>query len=323
MALARALERAGRRLAARAAPPLAAAPPPPPPPRGGADRRAYSHAAAAPSGRPAAGGGTVSADEAAKFAALGAHWWDPAGPFRALHQLNPTRVAFIRAALCDLLALDAAAPVPLAGVRLLDVGCGGGLLAEALARLGAEVDGIDVAGEGPAAADAHAALDPALAPRLRYRVARVEDEAAAGARYDAVIASEVVEHVASVPAFCAAAAACARPGGALVLSTLARSPRAYALAVVAAERILGWAPPGTHEWRRFVDPEELVLAVEAGGGAALRLAAGMTFDPLAGRWRLSRDLGINYLMAFQRAGGEAEASGEADAPGGGGAAAWR
>jgi 2-polyprenyl-6-hydroxyphenyl methylase/3-demethylubiquinone-9 3-methyltransferase len=322
MALARALERAGHRLAARVAPPLAAAAPPPPPPRGGADRRAHSHAAAAPSGRPAAaGGGTVSAAEAAKFAALGAHWWDPAGPFRALHQLNPTRVAFIRAALCDLLALDAAAPAPLAGVRLLDVGCGGGLLAEALARLGAEVDGIDVSEEGPAAAAAHAALDPGLAGRLRYRVARVEDEAAAGARYDAVVASEVVEHVASVSAFCAAAAACARPGGALVLSTLARSPRAYALAVVAAERVLGWAPPGTHEWRKFVDPEELVLAVEAGGGAALRLAAGMTFDPLADRWRLSRDLGINYLMAFQRSGGDVEAGGEGDEPGGGGAAA--
>lgn len=244
---------------------------------------------------------SVDEREAGKFARLADRWWDPLGPFRPLHQLNPVRCRFIRAALCDNFRLDAASAAPLAGLRILDVGCGGGLLGEALARMGADVEGIDVNQEGLAAAAAHAALDPQLETRLRYRMATVEDiVAAGGAAYDAVIASEVIEHVASVPEFCAALVDATAPGGAVVVSTMSRTLRSYALAIVAAERVLGWVPPGTHEWSKFLNPEEVAMAVEAGGGAALRQVAGMVFDPFSGRWALGRDTGVNYIAYFQK-----------------------
>lgn len=286
--------------------------PPTHPPR--RPRRAASGALATTAGRhrPYAAAAkpqesTVNAREAQKFAKLAGEWWDPAGAFRALHQLNPTRCAFIRASLCYHYGLDPAALAPLAGLRLLDVGCGGGILAEGLARLGAEVHGIDVNEAGIDAAEAHAALDPALAGRLRYSAGTVEVEAAAGRRYDAVVASEVIEHVASVPAFCSALVGATAPGGAFILSTLNRTARAWALAVVAAERVLGWAPPGTHEWSKFLTPEEMVLALEeagersggGGGAVALEQIAGMVFDPIQGRWGLGRDLGINYIAYFR------------------------
>jgi polyprenyldihydroxybenzoate methyltransferase/3-demethylubiquinol 3-O-methyltransferase len=250
---------------------------------------------------------TVNAKEAKKFAKLAGEWWSPTGAFRALHQLNPTRCAFIRDSLCDHYGMDASTPHPLAGLRLLDVGCGGGILAEGLARLGAEVHGIDVNQAGIDAAEAHAALDPEMARRLRYSATTVEAEAAAGHRYDAVVASEVIEHVASVSAFCSALVGATAPGGAVILSTLNRTLRAWALAVVAAERVLRWAPPGTHEWDKFLTPEEMVLAMEeagerggtGGGAVALEQISGMIFDPLVGRWGLGRDVGINYIAYFR------------------------
>ena len=160
------------------------------------------------------------------------------------------------------------------------------------------------------AATAHAALDPALADRLQYRVATVEAVAAALAAetlYDAVIASEVIEHVASVPAFCAALVAATAPGGAVIVSTLNRTLRSYALAVVAAEHVLRWVPAGTHEWAKFLTPEELATSMEgagdeAGTPVALEQVAGMVFDPLAGRWRLGRDTGVNYAAYFRKHG---------------------
>ena len=190
---------------------------------------------------------------------------------------------------------------------MLDVGCGGGILSEALARMGAEVQGIDVNDEGIAAASTHAALDHSLIGKIEYTNATVESIAASGRQYDAVIASEVIEHVASVPAFCTALVQATKPGGAIVISTLNRTVKAFALAVVAAEQILRWAPPGTHEWDKFLTPEEIVLAMEDVGKVqdvevALEHIAGMIFDPLRGEWGLGRDLGINYIAYFKKAG---------------------
>lgn len=247
-------------------------------------------------------GSSVNRREAAKFAELADKWWDLNGPFRPLHQLNPTRCAFIRSALCDNFGLEAAAPAPLAGLRVLDVGCGGGLLSEALARMGADVDGIDVNPEGIAAAQAHAALDPGMAGRLHYKAVTLEGTVAGkgAGRYDAVIASEVIEHVASVSGFCASLVEAAAPGGAIVISTINRTPQAFALAVVAAEYVLRWVPAGTHDWSKFVQPEEVAMAMEAAGEVALRQVAGMGYNPLTGQWSLGKDTGINYIAYFQK-----------------------
>ncbi|KAG7670169.1 putative Ubiquinone biosynthesis O-methyltransferase, mitochondrial [Nannochloris sp. 'desiccata'] len=254
---------------------------------------------------------TVNAKEAQKFAKLAAHWWDLQGPLRPLHQLNPTRCSFIRTSLCDNYGLDPTSLTPLSGLKLLDVGCGGGILSEALARMGAHVHGIDVNPEGIAAAQAHAALGPSFdhPGRLQYSTTKVEDIVKTEKeRFDAVIASEVIEHVASVPAFCTALIQATAPGGAIVISTLNRTIRAYALAVVAAEQVLQWAPPGTHEWSKFLTPEELVLAMEEAGeregkSVSLEQVSGMVFDPLKGQWGLGRDVGINYIAFFRKAAG--------------------
>lgn len=254
---------------------------------------------------------TVNKKEAEKFAKLAAHWWDLQGPLRPLHQLNPTRCQFIKTSLCDNYGLDPTSPAPLKGLKLLDVGCGGGILSEALARMGAHVHGIDVNEEGIDAAKAHAALDRLLQDpqRLKYSTIQVEEIAKLEKeKFDAVIASEVIEHVASVPAFCTALIQATAPGGAILVSTLNRTVRAYALAVVAAEQVLKWAPPGTHEWSKFLSPEELVLAMEEAGeregkSVTLEQVSGMIFDPLKGQWGLGRDVGINYIAFFRKEAG--------------------
>jgi polyprenyldihydroxybenzoate methyltransferase / 3-demethylubiquinol 3-O-methyltransferase len=251
-----------------------------------------------PQSTPAAAGTTVNPKETKKFAALSHQWWDPNGPFRPLHQLNPTRCRFIRTALIDKFDLDPHSPQPLNGLRILDVGCGGGILSESLARMGAHVQGIDATAEGPEVAAAHAATDPQLESRLQYRTTTVEDVVSMGETYDAVIASEVIEHVASVPDFCNALVGASVPGGSVILSTINRTARAYALAIVAAERVLRLVPPGTHEWSKFVTPAELTLAMRDAGSGPAERAAGMQFDIVRGKWDLSRDIGINYIMSF-------------------------
>ncbi|PSC72742.1 ubiquinone biosynthesis O-methyltransferase [Micractinium conductrix] len=272
---------------------------------------------------------TVSAEEARKFAALANEWWDPKGPFAPLHDMNPVRCRFLRSALCSAFGRDVRAPAPLAGLRLLDVGCGGGLLAESLARMGAHVTGIDVNEGGIATAEAHAALDADLAGRLTYRTAAAEQLVAEGASFDAVIASEVIEHVASLPAFCGALDGLTRPGGGVAISTLNRTPRSFALAVVAAEYVLRWVPPGTHDWERFITPEELAMQMEESTGSQqqqhdsasgdggfastaaaaaatltgplrMRLLAGMEFNPLARSWSLGRNTAVNYIAWFDK-----------------------
>jgi len=236
-------------------------------------------------------------EEVRRFAALGDEWWNPVGPMAALHGLNPTRMAWLRDAIARHFDRDLKGAAPLAGLTLLDVGCGGGLVAEPLARMGAEVVGLDPAPESIAVARAHAA---ATGARLTYRAGLVEDLVAEGARFDVVTALEVVEHVADLRAFVAAAAAAAKPGGLIVLSTLNRTLKSFALAIVGAEYVLGWVEQGTHRWEQFVTPAELAAALEAAGCRESE-RRGMVYDPLRRDWRLSSDVSVNYCMAARKA----------------------
>jgi 2-polyprenyl-6-hydroxyphenyl methylase / 3-demethylubiquinone-9 3-methyltransferase len=237
-------------------------------------------------------GTSIDRDEVAKFAAMAGGWWDPEGDFRPLHRLNPTRLAFLRDHACTHFARDPGADRPLAGLEVLDVGCGGGLLCEPLARLGAEVTGIDAAGEAVAAADWHAEQSGL---EIEYHCTTAEDLAAAGRRFDLVVNMEVVEHVADVDRFVAASCDLVKPGGAMAVATLNRTPKAFLLAVVGAEYVLGWLPRGTHDWRRFLRPSELVRRLDA-NGLTVKELTGVTYNPLDDRWRRSRDLDVNYML---------------------------
>ena len=239
---------------------------------------------------------TADTHEVARFAALADDWWDPAGPFAPLHRLNPTRIRYVRDRIAARLGRDAERPRPLEGVRLLDIGCGGGLIAEPMARLGARVTGIDAALRNVAAAAHHAAevgLD------IDYRHEPVEALAGSGARFDVVLALEVVEHVGDLSAFLAAASASMAPGGTMIVATLNRTVKAFALAVVGAEYVLGWLPRGTHDWAKFVRPSELA-ALLADNGLAIEDMTGVCYRPLEGRWALCRDLAVNYMVAAAR-----------------------
>jgi 2-polyprenyl-6-hydroxyphenyl methylase/3-demethylubiquinone-9 3-methyltransferase len=236
---------------------------------------------------------TVDPAEVARFAALAERWWDPEGEFRPLHRLNPTRLAYVRDRLVGHFGRDPRALTPLEGLSLLDVGCGGGLLSEPMARLDARVTGIDAAGPNIAVAAAHAG-ESGLA--IDYRHAAVEDLAEAGERFDVVLALEVVEHVADPDLFLAACGQVLKPGGALVLSTLNRTAKAFALAVVGAEYVLRWLPRGTHDWRKFMRPSELAAGLRRAGLDVVDLS-GLAYNPLNDKWTLARDLDVNY-MAF-------------------------
>jgi 2-polyprenyl-6-hydroxyphenyl methylase / 3-demethylubiquinone-9 3-methyltransferase len=227
--------------------------------------------------------------EIARFDALAAQWWDPDGPMRPLHRMNPLRVGWIDDRL--------RARFRTGGVRLLDVGCGAGLAAEALSARGHDVLGIDAAGEALAAARVHSAE---MELKLAYREAVAEDLVAEQAKFDAVTALEVIEHVADSAAFVATLARLLNPGGLLFLSTINRTPRAFVTAKLGAEYLLRWLPVGTHDWRRFVTPAELGAQMR---GAGLRLAdvAGMTPDFVRGGWRAGRDTGVNYIAMAQAA----------------------
>jgi 2-polyprenyl-6-hydroxyphenyl methylase/3-demethylubiquinone-9 3-methyltransferase len=241
--------------------------------------------------------GTVDTAEVDRFAALAERWWDPQGEMRPLHRLNPTRIAFIRDRLADHFGRDRQSLTPFEGLRLLDVGCGGGLLAEPMARLGFRVTGIDAAERSLAIARAHAA-ETGLA--IDYRFATAEHLAAAGERFDAVLAMEIVEHVADRELFLAAAAGVEAPGGALSAATLIRTPKSFLLAIVGAEYLLGWLPRGTHRWSKLVRPSELVTPLRR-HGLAVRELTGVAYDPLSGAWSLApRDLDVNYMLFATR-----------------------
>jgi 2-polyprenyl-6-hydroxyphenyl methylase / 3-demethylubiquinone-9 3-methyltransferase len=240
---------------------------------------------------------TVDPQEIEHFAARAQSWWDPEGSFRPLHRLNPTRLAFIRDRLAAHFGREAAALSPFTGLSLLDIGCGGGLIAEPMARLGFAVVGVDADEAAVAVARAHAA-EAGLA--IDYRVAAAESLADRGERFDVVLALEIVEHVADPALFFAALGGLVRPGGAFIGATLNRTLRAFALAVVGAEYVLRWLPRGTHDWRKFVRPAEFVLGLRRSGFEVVELT-GVGYDILSGNWRLSPDLDVNYmLMAAKR-----------------------
>lgn len=239
---------------------------------------------------------TVDAAEIARFSALAAKWWDAAGPMKPLHRMNPTRLLWLKRQACAAFGREEKDPRALAGLAALDIGCGAGILAEPLARMGAAVTGIDPSGEVIAAAEAHAA-ESGLA--IGYRAATAEQIAAEGARFDLVTALEVVEHVTDVSAFVATAASLVKPGGLIVFSTINRTPKAFFLAIVGAEFVLGWLPRGTHEYGKLVTPSELSAALRA-TGCAPNGETGVVYSPLADEWRLASDMDVNYLMAARR-----------------------
>jgi len=243
----------------------------------------------------AAGTGSVDRSEIAKFEAMAEAWWDPRGKFRPLHRLNPVRVGFIRDRLAKRLGRDPNEAMPLRGLSILDIGCGGGLLTEPLARLGAEVTGIDAAERNIEIARAHAEK---LGVKVTYLACSAEDLAArlasGAARFDAVLAMEVVEHVADLDSFFTAAGNLLKPDGLLFLATLNRTVKSFAFAIVGAEYILRWLPRGTHDWRRFLRPSELARQLRH-HGLDMKELTGVTYDPIADSFSLGRDCAVNYM----------------------------
>ena len=252
--------------------------------------------ATAPSHTTKSAAPSVDADQVARFGNLSRKWWDPSGEMRALHQINPIRIRIIRDLLCAQLGSDPNDSAPLGGAIVLDVGCGAGLLAEPMARLGAHVTGIDASPEMIEAAQAHAI---GTATSVDYRATPAEEMAATEATFDAVLVMELVEHVADVGSLMTACCAMVRPGGLMVAATLNRTARSMVFGIAAAEYVLGWAPKGSHDWRKFLRPSELGAHMRA-GGLTVTDVSGISYSPFAREWRATRDLGINYLMAAEK-----------------------
>lgn len=237
---------------------------------------------------------TVDPAEVAKFEAMAAEWWNPAGKFKPLHMLNPCRLDYITSQISAEFDRDLAHPAPFAGLRLLDIGCGGGLLSEPMARLGARVVGADAAARNIPVARLHAeqaGLD------IDYRHTTAEELAAAGEEFDVVLNMEVVEHVSDPLAYLTACRQLLKPGGLMICSTLNRNPKSYVMAIIGAEHVMRWLPKGTHDWTKFITPDELFdLIRQAGLDPVDR--KGMVFNPLGWSWGLSaRDLSCNYVTA--------------------------
>ncbi|KAG2544563.1 ubiquinone biosynthesis O-methyltransferase, mitochondrial-like isoform X1 [Panicum virgatum] len=246
--------------------------------------------------RSGGGGPTVSSlnpAEVAKFAAIAETWWDANGPFKPLHLMNPTRLSFIRSTLCRHFRRDPYSSKPLEGLKVIDVGCGGGILSEPLARMGAAVTAIDAVDKNIKIASIHAASDPETAS-IEYYCTTAEALVKEKRLFDAVISLEVIEHVANPLEFCESLSALTAPNGATVVSTINRSMRAYTTAIVAAEYILRWLPRGTHEWSKLVTPEELSLMLQK-ASVSVEEMAGFVYNPLSGEWSLSDDVSVNYI----------------------------
>lgn len=239
---------------------------------------------------------TISPDEIGKFHKMAEEWWDPNGKFKPLHKFNPVRLAYIREKIIAHFGLDDKAMRPFTGLTLLDIGCGGGLLCEPMARLGATVVGADAGEKNVKIAALHAeqsGLD------IDYRATTSEDLAAAGEQFDVVLNMEVVEHVADVPLYLESCCKLVKPGGLMFVATINRTARAYALAIVGAERVLRWLPKGTHSYEKLVTPEEITSIT---GRNAMQVVdrTGVTFNPLKNEWGKSRDMAVNYMLLLEK-----------------------
>ncbi|MEC9433526.1 MAG: bifunctional 2-polyprenyl-6-hydroxyphenol methylase/3-demethylubiquinol 3-O-methyltransferase UbiG [Pseudomonadota bacterium] len=253
---------------------------------------AAPEASSAPAGLP-----DTDPAEIAKFEAMAAEWWDPHGKFKPLHMLNPCRLGYIVEQIGAEFARDLTADRPFEGLRLLDIGCGGGLLSEPMARMGAAVVGVDPAPRNIPVAQVHAAQS-GLA--IDYRCTTAEALLEAGEAFDVVLNMEVVEHVPDPAAFLGACAGLLKPGGLMVCSTLNRNPKSFAMAIVGAEHIMRWLPRGTHDWQKFITPDELQALIR-GAGLEPVDRKGFVFNPLTWGWSISaRDLSVNYVTASVR-----------------------
>ena len=239
---------------------------------------------------------TIDEREVARFAALSAEWWDPRGRMGMLHKLNPTRLAYIRDTACRHFERDPKGRKCLEGLRVLDIGCGAGILCEPLSRLGASVVGADPAEPNIAAARLHAERGGLT---IDYRPTTAEALAEAGETFDMVLAMEVVEHVADLGAFVRCCAGMVAPGGLMVTATINRTLKSFALAIVGAEYVLRWLPRGTHRWDKFVTPNELEAALARSGLRAID-ERGVVYNILLDAWQLSGDMDVNYMIAAER-----------------------
>lgn len=239
---------------------------------------------------------TISPDEIGKFHKMAEEWWDPNGKFKPLHKFNPVRLAYIREHVIAHFGLDDKAMRPFTSLRLLDIGCGGGLLCEPMARLGATVVGADAGEKNVKIASLHAeqsGLD------IDYRATTSEDLAAAGEQFDVVLNMEVVEHVADVPLYLESCCKLVKPGGLMFVATINRTARAYALAIIGAERVLRWLPKGTHQYEKLVTPEE-ITSITARNGMRVMDRTGVTFNPIRNEWGKSADMAVNYMLLLDK-----------------------
>ena len=241
---------------------------------------------------------TIDQNEVDRFSAMAAEWWDPTGKFKPLHKINPLRLAYIRDKVADSYGRDPKAHRPLAGLRVLDIGCGGGLLSEPVARMGADVVGADASERNIGIARTHAAQS---GTQVDYRAVTAEALAEAGETFDVVLNMEVVEHVADVEFFLSTCSSMVRPGGLMLVSTINRTFKAAALAIIGAEYVLRWLPRGTHQYEKLVRPEEIEAPLSSSGLEILD-RTGVFFNPLQNQWHLSPDLDVNYMMLARRTG---------------------
>ncbi len=240
---------------------------------------------------------TIDPSEVAKFEAMAAEWWNPNGKFRPLHLMNPCRLDYITTQIAAEYGRDLTKPLPFAGLRILDIGCGGGLLSEPMARLGAEVVGADAAPRNIPVAQVHA---QASGLAIDYRFTTAEDLAAAGEQFDVVLNMEVVEHVSDPLAYLTACHDLLKSGGIMLCSTLNRNPKSYLMAIIGAEWVMRWLPKGTHDWAKFITPDELYALINRAGLTPVD-RKGMVFNPISWGWSLSaRDLSVNYVTTSRK-----------------------
>ena len=241
---------------------------------------------------------SIDPAEVERFSALAAEWWNPDGKFGVLHKFNPVRLDYIREQVTARLRIDPNQREPLKGLRFLDIGCGGGLLCEPMARLGAEVVGVDASEKNIKTASVHAeeqGLD------IDYRASTAEDLAAAGEKFDVILNMEVIEHVADPADFAKTCAGMVKPGGLMFVATLNRTLKAFGLAIIGAEYVLGWLPKGTHQWEKFITPDELKTWL-AEADCPVQEVTGVTYSPLSNTWRKAADTDVNYMLVSRKQG---------------------